>query len=99
MTSSDFTPLPIGRFAHRLEMTTTSSALLGKHFEVFTPSYIGTDFSHHCTSGESSSHMTSSEFADQDPQDTKTVHIEIISSSESTAIMQTVQISYYNLIV
>ena len=32
------TPLPIGEsiamFAHRVEMTTTSSALLGKHFDV-----------------------------------------------------------------
>ena len=47
------TPLPIGRFTHRLEMTTTPSALLDKHFDVirfhtivhrgrfFTPLYIG----------------------------------------------------------
>ena len=39
------------REIHAYVLTTTSSALLGKHFEVFTPSYIGTDFSHHCTSG------------------------------------------------
>ena len=40
-------------------LTTTSSTLLDKHYDVIR-------FSHHCTSGESSSHMTSSEFTDQD---------------------------------
>ena len=56
------------QFAHRVEMTTTSSALLDKHYDVIR-------FHTIAHRGESSSHMTSSEFADQDPQDTKTVHI------------------------
>ena len=44
-------------------LTTTSSTLLDKHYDVIR-------FSHHCTSGIAKlEHMTPSEFTDQDPQD------------------------------